>query len=81
MAGLMILLGDLQSPGYEANIMQSGLDPGRRFLLKGVQHVHDFLETHGVDRPVSVAVIVFDQFEDARALALPGLGGAKFQRV
>src|SRR5437764_6346037 len=72
MAGLVILLCDLQSSFDQVDIQLGGLDALGRFFLKGVKHVDDLLEAHEVDRPVSLSVMVFDQFEDTRALNLPG---------
>ena len=48
------------------------LEPPWRLVLEGVRHIDDLLETHGVDGPESMSIMVFDPFENARTLAIPG---------
>ena len=40
-------------------------NPLFRFLLKDVQHVNSQGETDGVDRPVCVAIMIVDNFQNA----------------
>ena len=42
-----------------------------------MKHVHGFREPHCVDCPVGVVVVRLDNFQDAGAEPLPGLGGRR----
>jgi hypothetical protein len=75
MAGLVILLRDLQTSLNHIDVELPCPDAVWRLLLKGVQHMHDLLEANRVDGAVGVFVVVLDHFEHARALTLPGFGG------
>ena len=55
-------------------VLPGSLYPGRRFLLKGVKRVNGHFETHRVNRPVRVSIIVIHDLKDARAFAFPWLG-------
>jgi hypothetical protein len=53
-----------QAPLDSIDVVLSGLDAGRRFLLKHVQHGDRRRELDRIDGPVSVAVVVLHNFED-----------------
>ena len=54
--------------------MLGSLYPGRRFFLKGVNHVNRLFKSHRVNRTVSVSIVVIHDLEDAWAFASPWLG-------
>src|SRR5258708_30182822 len=35
------------------------------FLLKSVQHIDGFFETHCVNGPISIAIVILDEFQNA----------------
>ena len=43
-------------------------DSPRGLLLKDVQHVDGRPELDGVDRPIRIAIVIFDNLQDARAV-------------
>jgi hypothetical protein len=52
-----------------------GLNPLPGFLLKAMQHVDGIAQFQRINRAVGVAVVVLDNFQDARsAKASQGLG-------
>ena len=53
-------------------------DSGRGLLLETVQNVNGFGEPDGIDRPIGVASVVLDDFENAGAFAFPRLGHRRF---
>src|SRR5215207_1979880 len=75
MADLVVLLCDFQSSLDQFDVGPGRLDPLGGLLLESMQHIHDFLESNGIEGAIRVAVMVLDQFEDTRSLTLPGLGG------
>jgi len=53
----------------------------RRLFLKRVQHINSVCKANGVDRPVGVPIVVFDDLQNPRSFALPRLGGRMFAAV
>jgi hypothetical protein len=66
MSFLIIPLCHPEPLGDKLDIRSAGLDPSRRLLLKGVQHINRPLETHRVHGAVRGTVAVFYDLQDAR---------------
>src|SRR6266566_6299976 len=70
---LVVLAGDSEPPRNQVHIALSRLSALRRLLLERMQHVNRMLELYHVHGPVSIAPVVGDDFQNARAFALPRL--------
>ncbi len=71
MAGLVIGFRDAQPPFDKIDIDTSGSYSFARFLLKGVEYIDHFPEPHCVNGAIRVAVMILDDFKDARTLTFP----------
>ncbi len=60
-----ILLGQLQPLPDQVQFTLGCRGPLFRFLVKGVQNIHGTGQSDRVNGTVGVAVVVFDNFEDA----------------
>jgi len=70
----MVMLCNLQSSLDQINVGSSRSDAVWRLLLKCVKDVTHLGKSDGINDPITIALMVFDQFEDSRALTLPGFG-------
>src|SRR5688500_13282554 len=67
-------LGFPQAPPDHFDIRLRRFDALLRFLLKGMQHIENPRKAHGVDSPVSVALMSFHHLQHATtAKSLQGL--------
>src|SRR5580704_11723898 len=70
---LVILRGGLQALAHELDILLGRPNTGRRLFLKRVKDVHSLLKSNGVNGPIRVSVVRFDDLEHARTELLPRL--------
>jgi len=74
-------MGHLEPHADQGNVRLPGHDAARRLLLKRMKDIDGALEANGVDRSVSVAVIVLDDLENPHPFASPRLGGKVLSSV
>jgi hypothetical protein len=68
---LVILLRQLQTLFDQSNVGLPGRNSMRRFFLKRVQDIDGIRKANGIERPVGVSVMVFNDLQNSRPFALP----------
>ena len=71
---LIVLLSAFQALADQLYILLRRFDAGFGFFLEGVKGIDNADEVNRINSPVSVAAIIFHDFNDARSFAFPGLG-------
>src|ERR1051326_8694015 len=80
-AHLVVFVRRLQPLLDERDVRSGRPDAGRRFLLKGMQHVNRLRELNRIHRSVRSAGVILGQFPHARAHSFPWLGARRLLAI